>query len=226
MITYKNLTLIGTSHIAIQSIEEVKTIIREKKPEIVALELDKPRFQALLSKKKYKLRLRDIQRFGLKGFLFNFIGAFAEKKMGKLVGVTPGSEMRVAIREAREINAQIALIDQDISITLRRLSQKLTWKEKFRFIKDVIKSLFVREKINFDLKKVPDQKTIDKLTKNVKKQYPNFYLVLVDERNKYMAQNLYNLMQQDNSIIAIVGAGHEKEIINEIKKWEYLAKKR
>ncbi|MFA5176300.1 MAG: TraB family protein [Candidatus Nanoarchaeia archaeon] len=226
MITYKNLTLIGTSHIAIQSVNQVRTLIQEEKPEIVALELDKPRFEALMSRKKYKLRLRDINRFGLKGFLFNFFGALAEKKLGNLVGSKPGTEMRVATEEARAINAKIALIDQDISITLRRLSQKLTWKEKFRFIIDIIKSLFVKERINFDLKKVPSQKIIDKLTKTVKKRYPNFYLVLVDERNKYMAKNLYNLMQQDNKIIAVVGAGHEQEIISEIKKWEYLVKKR
>ena len=40
---YKNLIIIGTSHIAKQSLEEVQRTIEKEKPEIIALELDKKR---------------------------------------------------------------------------------------------------------------------------------------------------------------------------------------
>jgi len=46
MIKYKNLSIIGTSHIAKQSLDEVKDIIEHTKPYINALELDKKRFYA------------------------------------------------------------------------------------------------------------------------------------------------------------------------------------
>ena len=36
---YKNLTIIGTSHIAKQSLDDVETAIEHGKPDIVALEL-------------------------------------------------------------------------------------------------------------------------------------------------------------------------------------------
>ena len=49
---YKNLTIIGTSHIAKQSLDEVKEEIETNKPDIVAIELDKNRLQALFQKKK------------------------------------------------------------------------------------------------------------------------------------------------------------------------------
>ena len=52
MRTYKNLTIIGTSHIAIQSIREVGNVIMLQKPSIVALELDTDRFYGLMQKKK------------------------------------------------------------------------------------------------------------------------------------------------------------------------------
>ena len=52
---YKNLILVGTSHIAKQSLEEVERVIKEKKPEIIALELDKKRFFALTTKKTRKI---------------------------------------------------------------------------------------------------------------------------------------------------------------------------
>ena len=99
---YKNLTLIGTSHIAKQSLEEVNNAINKEKPDIIALELDKKRFFALTHNIKRKLKLSDIKRIGLKGYIFNLIGAWIEKKLGKYVGVEPGSEMITAIRLAKK----------------------------------------------------------------------------------------------------------------------------
>ena len=53
--------------------------------------------------------------------------------------------------------------------------------------------------------------------KQVKERYPNFYRVLVEDRNKYMAKKLFKLMRNYNKIVAVVGAGHEEEIIEDIK---------
>ncbi|MFH0936131.1 MAG: TraB/GumN family protein [Candidatus Woesearchaeota archaeon] len=219
MYTYKNLNIIGTSHIAIQSVKEVEQIILELKPNIVALELDPKRFQSLIYKKQRKLKLKDIQKVGFKGFLFNVLGAWIENKLGKAVGVLPGSEMKKAVETAYKVKADLALIDQDIEITLKKLSKNLTWKEKFRFLSDILKSLFIKNKIQFDLKKVPDEKTINILTSQVKKRYPSFYKVLIKDRNFFMAKALYNLMSKNpnKTIVAVVGAGHEKDLISIIK---------
>lgn len=222
---YKNITIIGTSHIAIESVKEVEFIIRREKPDLVALELDKNRFHALFAKKR-SLSLRDIKRMGVKAFLFNLAGAFVEKKLGNLVGSKPGNEMKKAVELAREQDSKIALIDQDVNITLKRLSDKLTFKEKFNFFMDLLKSLFKKNEIKFDLHKVPSREIVKKLTDQVKKRYPSVYSVLVDERNKYMAKNLYRLMLHYDNIVAIVGAGHEEDIIKEVKIWESLMKKR
>ena len=46
-----NLTVIGTSHIAKESVVQVKRVIEELKPSFVAVELDQARARALLSKK-------------------------------------------------------------------------------------------------------------------------------------------------------------------------------
>jgi len=218
---YRNLTIIGTSHIAKQSLDDVKKAIEEGKPEIVALELDRKRLPALMSAKKGKIRIYDIFKIGFKGFMFALIGAWAEKKLGEYVGVAPGSEMKQAVRLAKKNKIQLALIDQDIEITLRRLSKSLTWKEKWNFIVDVFKGVVLRKKeIDFDLRTVPSKKIITKLINKVKKRYPNIYNVLVKERNEVMAKNLIRLMKEkeDDKILAIVGAGHEDEIIRLIKK--------
>jgi len=218
---YKNLMIIGTSHIAKQSLEEVKGVIEEEKPDIIALELDKKRLYALMSRKKAKVSFYNIGRVGFKGFLFSLLGAWAEKKLGEVVGVSPGEEMKMAVRLAKKNKIRIALIDQDIEMTLRKFSRSLSWREKWNFVVDLFKAFILRKKeIEFDLSKVPNKKIIKKLIDKVKVRYPNIYKVLVEERNIIMANNLSGLMgeNEDKKIVAIVGAGHEKEIIELIKR--------
>lgn len=217
MKSYKNLTIIGTSHISIESVKQVESILLKIKPDIIALELDPIRFQALLKPEK-KIKLQDIRKIGLKGFLFNIIGAYIQKKLGEIVKVKPGSEMKKAIKTAKKLNSKIYLIDQDIRTTLKKLSKEFTWKEKFQVIEDIFLSFFSSKKISFDLTKVPSQKLIDQLTSELKEKYPSLYKVLVKERNEIMAKNLYKLIQTNKNIVAILGIGHEKEIINIIKK--------
>ncbi|MBI2129388.1 TraB/GumN family protein [Candidatus Woesearchaeota archaeon] len=216
---HKNLIVIGTSHIAKESLKEVEDTIKKEKPDIVALELDRKRFFALLQKEKRGVRISDIGRIGFKGYLFALLGAWAEKKLGSIVGVQPGSEMVAAIKLAKKNNIRVALIDQDIEVTLKKFSKSLTWKEKLNFVKDIFKGFLMRRKLEFDLNKVPSKEIIRKLTDEVKKNYPNVYRVLVIERNEVMAANLKKIMLENPKakIAAIVGAGHEEEIIGMIK---------
>ena len=79
--------------------------------------------------------------------------------------------------------------------------------------------MFKREKVSFDLHTVPDEKIIKELTQRVKKDYPRVYHVLVEERNEYMVKKLVTIMREENEkkILAVIGAGHEKEMISMIK---------
>jgi len=221
MIKYKNLTIIGTSHIAQESINEVEFSINSIKPTIIALELDKERLYALTNDIQRNPSILSITKIGFKGYLFSIFGAWIERKLGKLVGISPGSEMKKAAEMAKKNKIKIALVDQDIKITLKKLSKEITLKEKFTFFYDLISSPFKKTaKVNIDLNKVPSQDFIKKVLKQVKDRYPSFYKVLVSDRNKVMAKNLYSLIGKypNEQILAVVGAGHEIDIINEIKK--------
>ena len=99
---YNNLTIIGTSHIAKQSLDEVNDAVAKINPDIIAIELDKRRIYALMHDEKRRPRLSDIRHIGLKGFIFSIIGAWVEKKLGQLVGIKPGSEMKQAVKLAKK----------------------------------------------------------------------------------------------------------------------------
>lgn len=213
---YKNLVFLGTSHIAKQSLDEVNKLIEEEKPDILALELDAKRLDALMSSGRRSIELKNVGHIGFKGFLFSLFGAWAEKKLGRLVGVAPGSEMKQAITIAKKKNIKVALIDQDIEITLGNLSNSLSWKEKMNFIADILKAMFLKgEKIEFDLSTVPSKKIIKKLTGRLKERYPNLHKTLIEERNVVIAGNLKKLMdsEPDKKILVILGAGHIDDVL-------------
>ncbi len=219
MIEYKNIIIIGTSHISPESIKEVKKIIEETKPNYVAVELDKGRLLGLMGKKN-KVGIKDMFKLGLGGTLFVLFGSWLEEKLGKLVGTKPGDEMKIAVREAAKVKAKIILIDQEINITVKRLFKFLTLREKLRFCLDLIKGfLGFGEKMKFDLRKVPEKELIEKIILHVKERYPNVYKVLIEERNEIMAKRLIKFMEKNPSekIVAVVGAGHEEGMVKIIK---------
>ncbi|MBI5393108.1 TraB/GumN family protein [Candidatus Woesearchaeota archaeon] len=220
-----NIKIIGTSHIAKQSVEEVRKAIEEFQPTIVAVELDSKRYISLMNdkqKKKSRFSLGMIPKIGLKGYLFGLIGSYASKKLGSVVGATPGDEMLTAIKEAKKRNLEVALIDQDIEITLSRFSKALSWKEKWVFLKDIFNSIFRKKKAlaeykelgldleTLDLTQVPSNQFIAVLTTAMKKKYPNIYRVLVSERNTVMVKTLVKMRKKypEKKILAVVGAGH------------------
>ncbi|MBS3156995.1 TraB/GumN family protein [Candidatus Woesearchaeota archaeon] len=222
MKSFGNLIILGTSHIAIESVNKVKQLIEEETPEIIALELDILRFKKLLSNRQQNPSLKDLVSGGS---VMNTLGAYIEKKLGEKVGMRPGEEMLTAIKLAKKYKLKIALIDQPIQITFKRLSKNITFKEKFRFVVDILASLISQKKrIKIDLTKVPEKNLIKRMIKEVKMRYPNVYKTLIYERNIYMAQQLTQLLQSNKKILAIVGAGHEDELLRLIK-WNLQKKK-
>lgn len=227
MLQYKNITIIGTSHIAKDSITEIKDYIENKAPDVVAVELDQKRMYGLMNKKeKSRLSIKNILRIGIKGYVFALIGEYIENKLGKVVGVSPGSDMLMAIKSANEKKLKIALIDQDINITLREFSKNITWKEKFRFFVDIIRSIIFRKREmkklgleDIDISKVPSKEVIKKMILNVKARYPSVYKTLILDRNKVLANNIYKIIlaYPEKKVLAVIGAGHEEDVMSMVK---------
>ncbi len=203
---------IGTSHISEESIEKVKQKISDEKPQIVAIELDEARLRALLTKRR-KISLSAIKQLGLFGFVFQMIGSHFQRKLGKEVKQMPGADMKTAYLAAKKINAKIFLIDQPIQTTLQKIS-KISLFEKIKFVFSLIGGVFSKQQINFDLRKVPDEKTILSLTKDFKKEFPGVYRVLVTERDNYIANQIKHLQKHfpDETILVVLGAGHLKGV--------------
>jgi pheromone shutdown-related protein TraB len=219
MLKYKKLVIVGTSHIAESSLEEIEFVFNKENPDLIAVELDQQRLYALLSNQKPNYSPRMIKEIGLKGYLFALFGSLIQQKLGDIVGIKPGSDMLRAVQLAKLNNKKIALIDRDVRITLSRLSNAIGWKEKLNFVIDLFSAPFSK-KMKINLKAVPEKELIKKLLGLLKKRYPGVYRVLVEERNKILALKLKTLLENypDQKIMVVLGSGHEDEVLYLIKK--------
>ncbi len=218
--TNQRIRVIGTSHISEQSIEEIKKEVKEFKPNIIAVELDAQRYAALMSRRRRKMNLRTALKLGLFGFLFYIIGSISQKILGKKTGQEPGIDMKTGILEAKKIDAKVALIDRDISITLYRMSKNIPMKEKSKLVLYLLFGGFSKNKINLDLTKVPKDRLVHKLISELSHKFPGFYRVLVSERDTYM-QNQVQLISRkfpDSKLLIIVGAGHKEKMKKFVSK--------
>ncbi len=230
----KDITLVGTAHIAEKSVDEVKQVIKEVKPSVVAVELDEGRYQALTKKKKWEnTTVIKILKEG-KGFLVmtqillammqrNLSKEFYEKKGKK--PLKPGAEMVAAIKEAKKNKCDIALADRDITITLRRAWAGMGFIEKFKLV-----WLFILAVIGWDkLKEEADEMDIDQMTEDqdlvsammeeLQNLAPGTSKALIDERNAYLAQKILDAQKKSGGkVVAVIGAGHLKGVIEYIKK--------
>ena len=215
-----DITLVGTSHVSEKSIAEVKETIENVRPDMVAIELCKRRYQALNNEIK-KVSVKDILGSGnMYFFLVQSLLAFLQKKIGASVGVDPGAEMISAMDKAEELGIEIALVDRDIQITLQRFLNEIGFFEKLKMFGSLISSLFGRGE-EIDLETITDEDVVDSLMSELREFSPTTARVLVDERDSYIASNLIGLAR-DKNVVAVVGAGHREGIEANLKNPELI----
>ncbi|MGM5483319.1 MAG: TraB/GumN family protein [Nanobdellota archaeon] len=225
-----NFKIIGTSHVAKESVKEIKNEMDGFDPHIVCIELDESRLAGLINKSSKKIGFSAIFKIGFFGFIFAKIGQYFQKKIGKKLNIIPGNDMLSAFNEAKKANKNIFLVDQDISITLKKLSKSIGIRDIFNMLCDVFKGIFFPKKamrdnygLNMgikDLNKVPSKKIIKKAIGMLKKRYPGMHKALVEDRNHVMSRRIVNIIKKypESRVLIVVGAGHKEEMDKIINK--------
>ena len=203
-------SLVGTSHIAGQAVKAVRQAFEEQNPDVVAVELDPDRLAGLLAGERPRPSIRIVREVGVRGYLFALIGGSLQRRLGRIVDVLPGSDMLAAVRLAQRHAKKALLIDRDLRITLQRLNHALGWRELKQFCKDLWRGVRGKERFSFDLSKIPDERTVERILLEFRQRYPRPYRVLVAERNTHMAEALlaYHRQNPSQKVLVVVGAGH------------------
>lgn len=212
------LTIIGTAHVSEESLKEVKDAIYEQQPDIVAIELDRGRYNRIrnemagIEEDSHIPVTQIIKENKIGVFLASTLLGYFQSKIGEDVDVKPGSEMIGAIEAAEDLKIPIALIDRDINVTLQRALNKMTFKEKASFLWSTVSGLFKKDELEeeLDIEELKNPENLDEIMDMFEEISPGAYEVLVKERDAYLAGNIMNLPQEN--VVAVVGAGHKSGI--------------
>jgi len=205
----ERLRLLGTAHVATASVEAVNAQIAEYKPDIVAVELCQGRYDTLVNERRLDNEglLKVIKEGKAPMILLQSMLGAEQRKLGLDEGQQPGAELLAAVQTARAAGCEVALVDRDIQVTLRRAWKRMRFKEK----RQLMMSLLGDEEDDEDELDVndllKDADLLSSMMQELKGFSPGAGEVLIDERDAYIAGKLQAL-PSDQRVLAVLGAGH------------------
>lgn len=215
----KTFHILGTAHVSADSREEVISLIEKTNPDSVCVELCESRYNSLKEKDRWKnLDIMKVIRQG-KGFLLfaNMILHSFQKRIGSKVESLPGGEMIAAMEEAEKRGKKIVLADRDVTVTLKRAWKLSSFWSRARIFEVLIESLFSDEEIGEEeIKDLLEKKDIfNEVMNQFADKLPKVKQVFLDERDSFLAEKIQSA--QGNTIVAVVGKGHQNGIITHLK---------
>lgn len=216
----RKITLVGTAHVSLESIEEVKKSIEKNKPDCVAVELDENRLKSIENPDSWKEM--DIIKVLKKkmGFLMlaNLILAGYQKRMGENSGVKPGDELKAAVEKARELNLPLELVDRSITVTLRRAWAKNSFYGKMRLLTMLLATAFTNEEVTpEEIENLKTTSEMDTMMSDLAKFHPTVKEVLIDERDLYLASHIWQC--KGDNVLAVLGAGHLNGVVKHLESF-------
>ena len=212
-----NLRLLGTAHVAKASVEAVKFHIEEFKPDVVAVELCKSRFDSLVNDRRLDKEglLKVIKEGKAPLVLIQSMLATEQRKLGLDEGEQPGAELLAAVEVAKDKELEVELIDRDIQVTLRRAWKKMKLREKFRILYSLLGD---DEEENPELEELlSNQDLLSSMMEELREFSPGAGVVLIDERDSYLAEKILSI-DSDKKVLAVVGAGHLQGLETNLKE--------
>jgi pheromone shutdown-related protein TraB len=205
----REIVLLGTAHVSRESVDEVRQVIAEEKPDRVCVELDEGRYTSMSAGSSWQnLNIGKVIRQG-KGFLLmaNLVLASFQRRLGKDLGVKPGEEMLAAVQASQELGVPFTLCDRNIQVTLRRAWSRTRLWGKMKMLAAMLASVFSDEKLKpEDIEKLKQKDVLQSMMEELADYLPAAKEVLIDERDVYLAARIFTA--EGKRVVAVVGAGH------------------
>ena len=205
----RTVTLIGTAHVSRESADLVRRTIETENPETVCVELCASRLQSIRQKSRWQEMdiikvVKEKKAFLL---LSNLILASFQKRIADRMDIKPGQEMITAVEAAEAAGAQVWLADRDIRVTLSRTWRSMGLWDKGKLLFQLLLSLGeVDDLSREDIERMKQEDVLDSLLKEIGASQPVIREILIDERDRYLAQKIKEA--PGGHIVAVVGAGH------------------
>ena len=218
------LRLLGTAHVATTSVEAVKEQIETYQPKIVGVELCKTRHDALVEGRRLdKEGLRRVIKEGKAPMvLMQAMLSAEQRRLGLNEGQEPGAELLAAVETAKAAGIEVALVDRDIQVTMRRAWKKMKWRERFRLLFSLFGDDEELEE-DFDLDELlTDSDLLSTMMEDLKEFSKGAGEALIDERDRYIAEKIMQSKTEEKMLV-VVGAGHLKGIERALNPYKPLS---
>lgn len=204
----ERIVFVSVIHTDIESVEEARRVVRETKPEVVAVELDHDRYQQLMNPPEEDEVVASGAGDMAQDLMLQL--AILEKSLGEITGSDVGDEMLAAIEEGRAIGAKIALVDRPMIATVQAMMQ-VPVDEMYRLtgmLPDATKD--IEEGGASDLlAMLKEDGAVDDLMEQFRSEFPSLANVLIEQRDQYVAKALHFILNDvEGRIVAVLGAGH------------------
>ena len=217
----REIVVLGTAHVSRESVDLVRSAVAELRPDVVCVELDAKRFEALSRPDRFEgldlrevIRTRQLATLGL-----NLALASYQRSLGVALGVKPGAELLEAARCAEAAGIPVALCDRDVRITLRRAWRALSFWKRMLLVSTFTAALFEREELSEeDLRELRRTDVLSRLLNELGAAFPGLKTVLIDERDAYLAERIRET--PGRRVLAVVGAGHVAGLVGTLERGE------
>ncbi len=206
----RTIYVVGTAHVSRASVDEVRRVIEQLRPDTVCIELCDARYQALTDAERWqKLDIFKVIKEGKTLFLLAnlAVGAY-QRRLGEELGVQPGAELLAGIEAARDVGAEVVLADRDIHVTLKRTWGNLGLWKKTKLFGAIIGSLFARDESDgsIDIEELKEKAHLSEMMAEFARVMPEVKEPLIDERDKFLVSKVREA--PGDTVVAVVGAGH------------------
>lgn len=214
----RQFVLVGTAHVSKESVELVREVVEEERPDTVCVELCDSRYQSLRQNARWKEMdivkvIREKKSFLL---LSNLLLASFQKRIAEKLDVQPGQEMIQAVESAEAVGARVEMADRDIRVTLSRTWRHMGLWAKIKLAFQLLTSLGEVEEIDAEtVEQLKQQDVLESVLSEVGRSMPVVRRILIDERDRYLSQKIRNA--PGAKVVAVVGAGHLGGIL---RNWE------
>jgi pheromone shutdown protein TraB len=217
----ERIVFVSVIHTDLESVNKARRVVRETRPEVVAVELDHDRYNQLM-KRLENQEIHDPSSGDMAQDLMQQL-AILEKSLGDITGSNVGDEMMAAIEEGRSIGAKIALVDRPISATVQAMMQ-VSVEEIYKLtgmLPDATKDIEEGGACDL-LSMLKEDGAVDDIMSQFKSEFPGLAHVLIEQRDQYVANALHFILNDvQGKIVAVLGAGHIQGVINAL---EHLSK--
>lgn len=201
------ITLVGVGHIEDIG-DKVKKVILRREPSAVCIELDELGYKVMggrVNREKVLVRYRKemVDRGCRRGLnIRRKLHIFQVKSVEDPSKI--GSELTTAIRASHEIGAQTIPIDVDRFEIARKLGKEIPLAESIRLSLGCLKGIFRGRKMLDEMRECEKEGYLGKLAE----KYPTLKRVLIDERDRHMAEKIKEIHRKHKNLVAVVGNLH------------------